>query len=132
MADFTKLANFFDSFTKEHPDYDAVCFIRQKIAEQLAADNVVNNGESDDLSDTDVTMNTPEHKEKNNQEGGLMEGAFKEMDIKNKLDEQKEEIRVPQNMKPQPEIASKEHFGDGGLNTKQSSLFDTIKKKLKK
>lgn len=132
MADLTKLASFFDSFNKDHPDYDAVCFIKQKIAEALNADNTVNNGESDDLTDTEITMSTPENKEEKNQEGAFMAGAFKEMDIKNNLDEQKEKIKIPHTFKPLPEVATKEHFGNEAMNIKESSLFDVLSKKFKK
>jgi hypothetical protein len=129
MLEYIKLASFLDSFDKSHPDYDAVCFIKQKIAEQF---NTVNNGESEELLDTDITMTTPEQKSQKNQEGALMTGAFSEMDIQNKIDEEKDQIDFSQKNQSNPEIATTNFFGNNALNKKEASFYDLIKFKFKK
>lgn len=136
MADFTKLAAFLDSFNKEDPNYDAACYIKSKIAEDLQDTNTVNNGESDDLTDNDVTMSTPEQQASDNYEGSLMSGAFEELDALNKIKEEKEEVELPNKETPQDnksfEAATLESFGDNTENRKEASLFQYLQKRLRK
>ena len=136
MADFTKLAAFLDSFNKEDPNYDAACYIKSKIAEDLQDTNTVNNGESDDLTDNDVTMSTPDQQASDNYEGSLMSGAFEELDALNKIKEEKEEVELPNKETPQDnksfEAATLESFGDNTENRKEASLFQYLQKRLRK
>jgi hypothetical protein len=136
MPDFTKLAAYLDSFSKESPDYDTAQYIKSKIAADLKDTNTVNNGEDAELDDNDVTMSTPEQQTQENQEGEEMHGAFKELDVMNQLKEEKEEVKLPgqkdENGNTKLDVSTEETFGDNVLNRKSASLFEVIKQKLKK
>jgi hypothetical protein len=137
MPDFTKLAAYLDSFDKTHEQYDVVCFIKNKIAEDLRDTSTVNNGDSEDLMDTDVTTSTPEQQTHDNTEGKIMGGAFKELDALNQIKEEKEEVKIHGKKDKTTEerhidSATEEHFGDEVLNRKNASLFDTLQKKIKR
>lgn len=136
MPDFTKLAAFLDSFSKEDPSYDAACYIKSKIAEDLQDTSTVNNGDADDLTDNDVTMATPEQQTSENLEGELMSGAFAELDALNQIKEEKEEVKLPDTQNTQEnkslEAATLEAFGDNTENRKEASLFELLQKRLRK
>jgi hypothetical protein len=136
MPDFTKLAAYLDSFDKNSADYDTVCFIKSKIAEDLKDTSTINNGEADDLTDNDVTMATPEQQSQENTEGAMMGGAFKELDVLNQLQKEKEEVKMPDSKDKDDNttlnVATEEAFGDNVLNNKHASLFEVLQKKLKK
>jgi len=136
MADFTKLAAFLDSFSKDNLNYDAACYIKAKIAEDLQDRQTVNNGESDDLQDNEVTMATPDQQAGSNLEGELMSPAFRELDALNQLDEEKEKVEMVDNKKPSTNkgllSSSAEAFGDNAQNRKEASLFSILQQKVKK
>ena len=136
MPDFTKLAAFLDSFSKEDPSYDAACYIKSKIAEDLQDTSTVNNGDADDLTDNDVTMATPEQQTSENLEGELMSGVFAELDALNQIKEEKEEVKLPDTQNTQEnkslEAATLEAFGDNTENRKEASLFELLQKRLRK
>lgn len=136
MPDFTKLAAYLDSFDKNSPDYDTVCFIKSKIAEDLNDRQTINNGEADDLTDNEITMSTPEQQSQDNHEGELMAPAFKELDVLNQLKEEKEQVHMPGDRDQKGNVtldaSTEEAFGDNVLNRKQASFFELLQKKLKK
>ena len=136
MADFTKLAAFLDSFTKDDVNYDVACYIKSKIAEDLQDRETVNNGESDNLQDTDVTMSTPDQQAGDNLEGEIMSPAFKELDVLNQLDEEKEKIEIPDKEFPTSSkdllSATVDSFGDNAQNRKEASLFSILQQRFKK
>jgi hypothetical protein len=136
MADFTKLAAFLDSFSKEDPNYDTACYIKSKIAEDIQDRGTVNNGEEDDLQDNEVTMSTPDQQTSDNYEGDLMAGAFNELDALNQIKEEKEEIQIPDKSTSQDnksmEAATLEAFGDNTENRKEASLFSLLQKRIKR
>jgi hypothetical protein len=136
MTDFTKLANFLNSFSKDDANYDAACYIRRKIAEDLNDRDTVNNGESDDLQDNEITMSTPDQQTGANIEGALMSPAFKELDALNQLDEEKEEIELIDKQEPSTNknllAATADAFGDNAQNRKEASLFSMLQQKFKK
>lgn len=136
MSDFTKLAAFLDSFSKEDPNYDAASYIKSKIAEDLQDRETVNNGEEEDLQDTEVTMATPDQQTGENYEGDLMSGAFNELDALNQIEEEKKEIHISDKGTPQENksmaAATLEAFGDNTENRKEASLFSLLQKRIKK
>jgi hypothetical protein len=133
MADFTKLAGYLDSFKKEDPSYDLASFIKAKIAEDLQDQTTINNGSEDDLEDNDITMSTPEQQSQENTEGEMMGGAFQELDVLNKLKEEKEEVKIPGKEKEfNIDHSTSADFGDNTQNQKQASLFSILQNKLKK
>jgi hypothetical protein len=136
MADFTKLANFLNSFSKDDANYDVACYIRRKIAEDIADRDTVNNGESDDLQDNDITMSTPDQQAGGNTEGDIMSPAFQELDVLNHLDEEKEKIELVDNQEPSTNknllAATADSFGDNAQNRKEASLFSILQQKFKK
>lgn len=136
MPDFTKLAAYLDSFSKDSPDYDAVCFIKAKIAEDFKDTHTINNGEEDDLTDNEITMSTPENQTQDNHEGEIMSPAFKELDVLNQLKEEKEKVYMPgdkdQKGNTISDASTEEAFGDNVLNRKHASFFELLQQKLKK
>jgi hypothetical protein len=134
MNQFTKLAAYLDSFDKDDANYDLACFLKAKIAEDLQDTSTVNNGENENLEDNEITMATPEQQTQDNYEGDVMSEAFKELDVLNKLDEEKEEIKVPEKKTDNsPDLADATYFGNNMQNTKQAvSLFDLLRNKIKK
>jgi hypothetical protein len=136
MPDFTKLGAYLDSFEPGDPDYDLVCFIKTKISEDLQDRETINNGDEEDLDDNEVTMATPEQQTHDNTEGELMSGAFQELDVMNKLKDEKEEIKVPgkEDEKAESNVdqASSHSFGDNSQNQKQASLFQLLQQRIKK
>jgi hypothetical protein len=111
-----------------------------KLAEDLHDRETVNNGDDEQLEDTDVTMSTPDQQSSDNTEGDLMEGAFRELDVQNKLNEEKEKIIVdPDNIDEKitmiehsPDTATSADFGTNSANRKQASLFELLQFKLSK
>lgn len=137
MTDFTKLAGYLDSFKKDDVNYDLACYIKAKIAEDLQDRQTINNGEEDDLQDNDITMSTPDQQSADNHEGKLMDGAFAELDVLNDLKEEKEEVqgmdeRHGPRDKPDINLATEQAFGDNSSNQKQATLFDILKKRIRK
>lgn len=136
MPDFTKLAAYLDSFDKGSPDYDLVCFIKTKIAKDIADPATINNGEEDDLEDNDITMSTPEQQSSSNVEGELMGGAFKELDALNKIDKEKEEIHMPGKKDSEGrtnlDVVTEEAFGDNVQNQKHASLYSILQNRIKR
>lgn len=136
MPNFTKLAAFLDSFSKEDSNYDVACYIKSKIAADVQDRETINNGEEEDLQDTEVTMATPDQQSGDNYEGDLMDGAFQELDALNQIKEEKEEIQIPDKSIPQDnksmEAATLEAFGDNTENRKEASLFSLLQKRIKR
>jgi hypothetical protein len=141
MADFTKLATFLDSFDKSDKRYDLVSFIKTKIAQDMRDRETINNGEEAELEDNDITMATPDQQSGENTEGKLMDGAFKEFDVQNKLDDEKKEVKLPdskeQGKTTTLNSASPSDFTGTSLThtstqTKKATLFDVLQKRLKK
>lgn len=134
MLDFTKLAAFLDSFEKDDPSYDTVAFIKEKIAEDLRDSSTVNNADSDNLEDNDITMSTPDQQAESNYEGEIMDGAFKELDAMNKIKEDKEKIHMPgekdENGNTKLDVDNEKSFGDAVKNQKQATLYTLLKRKL--
>lgn len=140
MPDLTKLAGYLDSFGKDDPNYDVVCFIKSKIAEDLGDSGTVNNGDQADLDDNDVTMSTPDQQTQENYEGDLLAPAFKELDVLNQLDEEKDTVEVSKSPSESfgKDQATPSDFGNLPLNqnmpqkSKKASLFETLQQRLKK
>jgi hypothetical protein len=136
MSDFTKLASYLESFAKDDPGYDIACFIKAKISQDLEDITTVNNGDSEELEDNDITMSTPEQRSSSNQEGEEMASAFPEFEVLNKLKEDKEEVRIPggedANGNKNVDVSTEEAFGDNVQNQKQASLYTLLKNKIKK
>lgn len=140
MSDLTKLAAYLGSFHKGDPNYDTASYIRSKLAEDLRDTGTVNNGEDEQLEDTDVTMSTPDQQSSENTEGELMSGAFQELDVQNKLKEDEEKIIVNPDdidekvtmMEHSPDMATSADFGTNSANRKQASLFELLQSKLSK
>ena len=133
MPDFTKLASYLNSFDKSSPNYDVVCYLKNKIAEDFEDTSTVNNGEEDDLDDNDVTMNTPEHQSEKNTEGDMMDGAFSELDALNEIDKQKDVIDVRSGKADKANsVSSTQSFGDNAGNQKQASVYDLLIRKIRK
>ena len=136
MPDFTKLAVYLDSFSKEDPNYDFAAFIKAKIADDLQDTNTVNNGGDEALDDNDVTMSTSQHLTHDNYEGGLMHSAFQELEVLNNLQEEKDEVHRPdvkdRDGKTRLDVATEEAFGDNIQNQKHATLYDVLRNKLKK
>jgi len=132
MIDFTKLAAYLGSFEKGDPNYDAACFIKDKLANDLKDTGTVNNGEEEDLDDNEITMSTPDQQSSENLEGNLMSPAFKELDVLNQLQKEKEEVNVSEDQQHNNmDMATAQAFGDNPNNQKHASLFDLLRKKLK-
>ena len=136
MADFTKLAAFLESFSKDDPSYDAACYIKSKIATDIQDRDTINNGEEEDLQDNEVTMATPDQQSGDNYEGALMGEAFQELEALNQIKEEKEEIKIPDKATPQDnrsmEAATLEAFGDNTENRKEASFFTLLQKRIKR
>jgi hypothetical protein len=140
MPDFTKLAGYLDSFGKEDPNYDVACFIKAKIAEDLTDSGTVNNGDDTELADNDVTMSTPDQQSRDNHEGDMMSPAFKELDVLNKIEEEKDKVNVTESPFESlgKDQATPSDFGNLPLNqnmpqkSKKASLFETLQQRLKK
>jgi hypothetical protein len=136
MRDLVKLSAFLDSFDKESDEYDLAQFIKAKIAQDMSDQSTINNGSEEDLEDNDITMATPDQQTEDDVEGGLMDGAFQELDVQNQLKEEKEEIKLPDqtdgNHHKSLDIATEQSFGDNVLNQKNASIFSILQKKLKK
>jgi len=111
MGDLTKLASFLDSFKEDSPDYALVQELKQKIADDLQDTSTVNNGDAEELDDTDITMATPQQQTKSNHEGELMGNAFPELDALNQIKDQ-EDNKL--------------------MKSKKASLFSILAAKLKK
>jgi len=140
MRDFAKLAAFLDSFEQGDPDYDLACFIKAKVGKDLQDSGTVNNGEDGALDNNDITMSTAEQQSGDNVEGNLMSDAFKELDVLNQIDEEKEKINLPDpkdvtakpdGNDPGEDSATPASFGDGVMNQKQASLFDILQTRFK-
>lgn len=132
MPDFTKLAAYLNSFDKSSSSYDLVCFLKTKIANDFEDTSTVNNGEDDDLEDNDITMNTPEQQASSNTEGEIMGGAFKELDVLNQIDKEKDQISVDTGKSESTKsVNSTQSFGDNSQNQKQASLYSKLLKKYK-
>lgn len=95
MPDFTKLAAYLDSFDHGDVNYDIACFIKSKIAQDFSDPRTINNTDDEELGDNDITMATPDQQAESNAEGELMSGAFREFDALNKMQKEKEEIKLP-------------------------------------
>jgi hypothetical protein len=135
MPNYSKLAAFLNSFDVLDPGYDAVSFIKEKIAQDLQDSNTINNGDEEDLQDNDITMSTPEQQDNENIEGKEMEGAFKELEALNQIDEEKKKIIKPQEQSTysamQTDFPSVSVLGNHPNINKQASLFTLLQKKLK-
>jgi hypothetical protein len=133
MLDFTKLAEYLDSFSTDDENYDKVCYIKSKIASDMQDRETINNGEEEELDDTDITMSTPDQQASENVEGELMSDAFKEFEVMDKLKEEKERIHMP-GEKTQNDNTATNSFNDVGLGdsmqNKHASLFDLLKSRL--
>lgn len=136
MTDFTKLASYLDSFQKDSPGYDVACFIKSKIAEDLQNRAIINNGDSENLEDNDITMNTAEQRSSSNIEGDEMASAFPEFEVLNKLKEDKEKVHMPGEKNidgtTNLDVSTEEAFGDNMQNQKHASLFTLLKNKIRK
>ena len=140
MANLNKLASYLDSFGKDDPNYDAACFIKAKISADLQDTSSVNNGANEELDDTDVTMSTPDQQAQENYEGELMAPAFKELDVLNQIEEEKDKVDVVESpfQNFSKDQARPSDFGNLPLNqnmpqkSKKASLFETLQQRLKK
>jgi hypothetical protein len=88
MESLEKVANYLDSFGPQDPNYDYVCYIREKLADIQAAQTAgVINDDPDESVDEASKLETAEQDKANqNLEGSLMDGAFKDLDVLNELD----------------------------------------------
>ena len=131
MFDFTKLAEYLDSFSKEAPDYELVSFIKQKIAQDMQDPGTINNGDDQELDDNDVTTSTSENRSADNTEGEIMHSAFQELEALNQIDEEKDKVVMQE---PQSFNGSPQDFGDNVMNQKEknASLFNVLKSRLRK
>ena len=142
MPDFTKLAAYLDSFEHTDENYDVVCFIKTKIAQDLSDPRTINNSDDEELGDNDVTMATPDQQAESNSEGALMGGAFREFDALNKMQKEKEEVKLPATNTSAKhnslQSAGSEDFpGIGQIHNQvrkvgHVSLFDALQMRLKK
>ena len=142
MPDFTKLAAYLDSFDRQDPNYDIACFIKSKIAQDLSDPRTVNNSGDEEIGDNDITMATPEQQSENNTEGELMSGAFREFDVLNKMQKEKEEVKHPnkQNNSPSKTLHSADSADFPGVGqiynqiskVSSVSLLSAFKKRFKK
>lgn len=142
MPDFTKLAAYLDSFDRGDKNYDIACFIKAKIAQDNSDPHTINNSDDEELGDNDITMATPNQQSESNTEGELMDGAFKEFDALNKMQKEKEEIKVPRrSINTQPDSLqsadSSDFPGVGQVHNQvrklgHVSLFDVLQTRLKK
>jgi hypothetical protein len=93
MTSIEKVGFYLNSFDLEDPNYDFACYIKEKLAEQQA--QVTGNGMHEEDNNESAEVNTPEvDKTEENLEGKLMEGAFKDLDVLNQLNEEKEQIKT--------------------------------------
>lgn len=136
MQDFTKLAAFFDSVTESDPNYDYVCYIKEKIAEDFSDPYSINNADDAELDNPDMTVATPEQQTEDNVEGKLMEGAFQELEALNQIEEEKNKIDTPGNTTEQ---ANPTDFGNSTLQQKAAeivsspiSLYDVLRARFVK
>jgi hypothetical protein len=126
MPDFTKLASFLDSFDKESPGYDAVCYIKSKLGQDLQDPYTFNNADEENLEETDITSSTPDQQASKNDEGELMHNAFQELDAMNKIEDQKKEVPVVGKNNP-PDGS----FGAGPSKQNLTTIFQQLQKRLK-
>jgi hypothetical protein len=131
MPDFTKLAEYLDSFSKDSQDYDLVSFIKQKIAQDLQDPGTVNNGAEQELEDNDITTATSENRSSENTEGEMMHGAFQEFEALNQIDDEKDKVVLEE---PKTFNGSPKDFGDNAMNQreKNASFFDALQARLRK
>jgi hypothetical protein len=136
MQGFNKLAAFFDSVSEGDPNYDYVCYIKEKIAEDLSDPLSINNGEDAELDNPDMTVATPEQQTEDNAEGELMHEAFQELEALNQIEKEKEKINVPTNTMAQ---ANPTDFGNSALQQKAAeiisspvSLYDVLRTRFVK
>jgi hypothetical protein len=136
MQGFNKLAAFFDSVSEGDPNYDYVCYIKEKIAEDLSDPLSINNGEDAELDNPDMTVATPEQQTEDNAEGKLMDEAFQELEALNQIEKEKEKINVPTNTMAQ---ANSTDFGNSSLQQKAAeiisspvSLYDVLRTRFVK
>ena len=143
MADLTKLAAFLDSFTPDNSGYDAASYIKAKIAdvqgapaegqENLDDDTIHNTDEA--LDDADVTSSTNEDKSQENIEGDYMKGAFRDLDVMNELDEEKNKV-IPngdgtESLNNQGSAGFTSVNPGSNLQKKASTMFELLRRRLK-
>jgi hypothetical protein len=94
MTSLEKISAYLDTINVGDDNYDYACYIREKLASvspdpsSATADNDIDAQEENNEADQLQTANPD--KSKQNHEGSLMDGAFKDLDVLNKLDEEKE------------------------------------------
>lgn len=136
MQDFTKLAAFFDTIAESDPNYDYVCYIKEKIAEDFSDPYSINNADDAELDNPDMTVATPEQQAESNTEGELMHSAFQELEVLNQIEKDKEAINTPKNTTEQ---AHPTDFGNSTLQQKAAeiisspvSLYDVLRARFAK
>ncbi len=102
MTSLEKLASYFDSFSPGDPNYDYVCFLRQKLAgaETPQKDITPTGTEALHEEDNDEAreVETAEgDKTQENLEGKLMEPAFQDLEVLNQIEAEKKQKQASAN-----------------------------------
>ena len=90
MNSLEKVATYLDSFGPEDKNYDYVCYIKEKLADMQATQSsgIINGDEEEENSDATKLETAEQDKANHNIEGALMEGAFRDLDTLNHIDDQ--------------------------------------------
>jgi hypothetical protein len=88
MESLEKVASYLDSFGPQDPNYDYVCYIREKLAniQGTQASGEINDDPEESVDEASKLETADQDKSHENLEGSLMEGAFKDLDVLNELD----------------------------------------------
>lgn len=92
MNSLEKVATYLDSFGPEDKNYDYVCYIREKLADIQGTQTggITSDSEEDQNTETVGVETAEQDKTNQNLEGNLMTGAFKDLDVLNQLQDEKE------------------------------------------
>jgi hypothetical protein len=92
MNSLEKVAVYLDSFNPEDKNYDYACYIREKLADIQGTQTagITSDSEEDENTEAEGVETAEQDKTNQNLEGNLMTGAFKDLDVLNQLQDEKE------------------------------------------
>jgi len=91
MNSLEKISSYLSSFGPEEQNYDYVCYIKEKLADMQATQSTGETSNQDEQENTDASKVevAEQDKTQKNLEGELMDGAFRDLDVLNDLEEDK-------------------------------------------
>jgi hypothetical protein len=91
MNSLEKISSYLSSFGPEEQNYDYVCYIKTKLADMQATQSTGETSNEDDQENTDASKVevAEQDKSQKNLEGELMDGAFRDLDVLNDIEDDK-------------------------------------------